>query len=400
MTEKNTNNWQYLIERYFNNSISKEELEVLLQKTNNQEDLETLTLVLKDHWEKGQANHKKIGWDTKFETMMEELRQTTPVIAMQRSTRKRFIYRMAAAAAILVAVLTTFFFLFNNKNENGIASSDKSSIKENDLAPGRNTAVLTPADGTTIDLGSAKNGELTNQGNAKVMKLNDGQLAYNTTAGSSTEILYNTMHTPRGGQYKLSLPDGSLVWLNASSSIHYPTSFQGEERKVEITGEVYFEIAHDATKPFKVSVNEMEVQVLGTRFNVNAYNDEPTINTTLLEGRVKVTGLITHDSRLITPGQQARLNNTGSIKVFNNIDVDAVMAWKNGYFSFDNADMAAVMRQFSRWYDVDIVYEGKIPDRKFGGEISRNLNASQALRILEESKVHFKIEGKKIIVLP
>jgi len=281
-----------------------------------------------------------------------------------------------------------------------MAVNNKKEVKQNDFLPGKNTAILTLADGSTIVLDSAKNGALTSQGNTKVIKLNNGQLAY-SSSGATNEVLYNTMSTPRGGQYKLVLSDGSKVWLNAASSIHYPTSFPGNERKVEITGEAYFEVAHDAKKPFKVSVNNMEVQVLGTHFNVNAYRDERTINTTLLEGSVKVTK--GSSMSILKPGQQAIIQQAGDdkkITVENNIDVEAVIAWKNGYFSFTNADMTAVMRQISRWYDVDIVYEGKIPDRKFGGEISRNLNASQALKILQASKVHFRIEGKKIIVLP
>ncbi len=398
MAERKTGNWQYLVERYLNNSISKEELEQMLQKAASHEDIETLTLLLKDQWEKeGRNAETNAAWDEKFNMMMEETRQTTPVISIQKTYKKKWLYRVAAAA-ILVVCLGVSFFLFNNKNESSIASTESNESKKTELVPGRNTAVLTLADGSTIVLDDAKNGELANQGNTKIVKLNDGQLAYNAAKETAGEVLYNTMTTPRGGQYKLVLPDGSGVWLNAASSIRYPTAFHGRERKVEITGEVYFEVAKNAAKPFKVLVNEMEVEVLGTHFNINSYSDEANIQTTLLEGSVSISK--GNNKKLLKPGQQAQLNNSGNIKIVNDVNIDAVMAWKNGYFSFENTDMTSVMRQISRWYDVDIVYEGKIPDRKFGGEILRSSNASQVLKILEESKVHFRIEGKIIIVLP
>jgi transmembrane sensor len=183
--------------------------------------------------------------------------------------------------------------------------------------------------------------------------LNNGQVAYKVIGGKQSDVLFNTLTTPRGGQFRLALPDGSEVWLNAASSIKYPTAFTGKDRKVEITGEAYFEIAHDASKPFKVRVNGMEVNVLGTHFNINAYHDEAFVNTTLLQGKVSLTkaGAVA----LLRPGQQARVDNTRSISVLNNVDVDQVVAWKNGYFSFEKADLQTVMRQIARWYDVDII---------------------------------------------
>ena len=396
MAENHT--WQYLIEQYLSNSLSKEELKELLQKAASEEDMETLTLLLKQQWEKeGHDVQATAEWDEKFSRMLEEARQATPVILMQKSKKKKWIYRVAAAA-VLVISLSISYFLFTQKNEDTIAVTQTTGQQKKDLTPGRNTAVLTLGDGSAIVLDDAQNGALANQGNTTIIKLDDGQLAYNASKEITGEVLYNTMTTPRGGQYKLVLPDGSSVWLNAASSIRYPTSFPGKERKVEITGEVYFEVAKNAAKPFKVLVNDMEVAVLGTHFNINAYSDEAATQTTLLEGSVSISK--GDNKKLLKPGQQAQLNKPGDIKIINDVNIASVMAWKNGYFSFDNTDMAAVMRQISRWYDVDIVYEGKIPDRKFGGEISRSSNALQVLRILEESKVRFRIEGRKIIVQP
>jgi ferric-dicitrate binding protein FerR (iron transport regulator) len=232
-----------------------------------------------------------------------------------------------------------------------------------------------------------------------VVKQSNGQLAYNTQNEKPTEVLYNTLTTPRGGQYQLVLPDGSKVWLNAASAISYPTAFTGSERKVEIKGEAYFEIAKNTAMPFIVKVNDAQVQVLGTHFNINAYSDEDAIKTTLLEGAVKVTKDAA--STLLKPGQQAILGRSSNeIRVQENTDLDAVLAWKNGYFSFNQTDLATIMRQIARWYDVDIVYSDKVPERRFGGEIPRNTNAAEVLKMLEESKVHFRIEGRKVIVLP
>jgi ferric-dicitrate binding protein FerR (iron transport regulator) len=252
------------------------------------------------------------------------------------------------------------------------------------------------ADGSTIILDNVQNGTLAQQGNTKVIK-EDGKLAYNLTSTGINEVLYNTISTPRGGQYQVDLPDGSRVWLNAASSLHFPTAFVGKERRVEITGEAYFEVAKNKAQPFIVSVNGAEVQVLGTHFNVMAYNDENAIKTTLLEGSVKFVNGST--SSLLKPGQQSQLSENGQVKVVSNVDVDAVTAWKNGNFDFQGEDIETVMRQLSRWYNVDVVYRNK-PDELFYAEIPRNTKLSDVLKALElTGKLRFGIEGKKIIVM-
>jgi ferric-dicitrate binding protein FerR (iron transport regulator) len=195
------------------------------------------------------------------------------------------------------------------------------------------------------------------------------------------------------------LADGSKVWLNAESSITFPTAFIGKERNVEIKGEAYFEVAHNAQMPFNVKVKNMTVQVLGTHFNVNAYDDENWIKTTLLEGSIKVSK--GSDSKIIKPGEQAQTENgDNSLIAVQAVDPDEVVAWKNGLFHFNNAGLPEVMHQLSRWYDVDVVYNGPVPKRKFGGEMQSNLKLSQVLELLEKNEVNFKIEGKKIIVMP
>jgi ferric-dicitrate binding protein FerR (iron transport regulator) len=260
---------------------------------------------------------------------------------------------------------------------------------------------LTLSNRSDINLENVSNGTITKEGDTKISKLNDGQLVYNTLEEKPTQVLYNTVTTPRGGQYQLLLADGSKVWLNSASSIRFPVSFTGDARRVEVSGEAYFEVAKNASMPFKVDVaGKNEIEVLGTHFNINSYVDEGSIKTTLLEGSVKVTSLKTQESKLITPGQQAQVNTNGQIAINKKADLDKVMAWKNGYFNFDGADTRTVMQLLSRWYDVDVVYEGAIPQREWGGDIEKNLNLSQVLKILEKNNVHSKLEGRKLLVLP
>ena len=314
--------------------------------------------------------------------------------------------RIAAAAAILLLFSTgAYFIFFNSKKQKQIAKTNIVA-PQNDVAPGGNKAVLTLGDDSKIILDNAKDGTLAKQGNTNISKLDDGRIAYSLLNEKPTHLIYNTITTPRGGQYQLTLSDGSKVWLNAASSIRFPTTFIGNERKVEITGEAYFEVAPSISpegggkRPFIVNVaGKEEVEVLGTHFNINSYSDETSINTTLLEGKVKVTSLGTNHSSLIAPGQQAQLNPDGKITLNNEVNTDEIIAWKNGQFNFNSADIGNIMRQVSRWYDVDIIYEGQISKETFSGIVNRNSNVSQVLKIMEEGGMKFKIDGNKITVL-
>ena len=305
--------------------------------------------------------------------------------------------RFAVAASIIGVVAVSAFFLFTG-SQNKLAKAEVINKRfKNDVLPGGNKATLTLADGSTIILDEAQNGELTQQGSSKVIKL-DGKLLYDPIRKNSKEALYNTISTPNGGQYQLELPDGSQVWLNATSSIYFPTVFAGKERRVSITGEAYFEIAKNRNMPFIVEVNGAEVQVLGTHFNINAYSDEENVKTTLLEGSVKfING---DQSSILKPDQQSQLTKKGMVKVISDVNVEEVVAWKNGLFAFENASIETVMRQLSRWYDVQIEYSGKTDDL-FIAEMRRNIKLSDALKALElTGKVKFGINGKKIIVMP
>ena len=323
-------------------------------------------------------------------------------------------FRYAAVLLLLVGA----GYLFYDNFYKGKIFVQLDPVRKTDVAPGGNKAVLTLADGSVIVLDSAANGLLSQQGNTRVMKSASGQLAYETgrsgtapgpgTAGSNAAgvVKYNTISIPRGGQYQVQLPDGSMVWLNSSSSLRFPTAFYGKSREVEITGEAYFEIAKDVNRPFYVKANALTVEVLGTHFNINAYSDEPVLKTTLLEGsvRVKKAG----ESVVMAPGQEAQVVNgaTGDatagrvIKLVNDADLEEAVAWKNGLFHLTSADVGTIMRQLVRWYDVDVEFEGGIPSGHITGEVPRNTSLAKVLKVFETSGVHFRIEGRKIIVTP
>lgn len=317
--------------------------------------------------------------------------------------------RFAVAAAVIVVFVVGALFVMNQKKGSELAKAPAHIVPVGDVAPGGDKAVLTLADGRQIVLDSAGKGALAEQGGIQVINL-EGSLAYRAE-GKPTEVLYNTISTPRGGQYQLVLADGTKVWLNAASSLRFPTAFPGEERRVELTGEGYFEVAHNAAKPFHVKVlpnvpddnapggNPMEVEVLGTQFNINGYSNEPTIKTTLVEGRVRLNkgGRDVY----LNPGQQAVIEpGATDFRVKFDVDVDEVVAWKNGRFLFNSAGIETIMRQAERWYDVNVIYEGKISET-FSGVVPRSENISQLLKILEATdRVNFTIRDKDVIVKP
>jgi len=306
--------------------------------------------------------------------------------------KKQGFIRKIAVAAVFFIVATSILFIYNPRKQSQVALA-QNNLKE-DIAPGHNGAILHLSNGKTIALDSTADGVIAQQGDLKIVK-KDGKLTY---IGKSDKVVYNDIVTARGQQWELELPDGTKVWLNAASSIHYPLSFKGKERLVKITGEAYFEVVHNSAQPFKVQVGNMEIEDIGTAFNVNAYADEPSTKTTLVEGSVKVsTG---NNSKLLTPGQQAITQENNSVQVKKNVNVEEVISWKNGQMKFENEDLQTIMRQISRWYDVDITYQDNIPHKIFNGGISRKSNLSELLKILEFEGVNFTQKGRNIIVNP
>lgn len=309
---------------------------------------------------------------------------------------------LSIAASLIILFSISIFIYLNNKSRTAPSGdSQTAALHQNDILPGGNKATLTLSDGTRILLDDAANGELARQKNIIIKKTGDGQLIYDLSQyednGEVSKLNINTISTPVGGQYQLILPDGSKVWLNSLSSLRFPVVFKEKTRTVELSGEGYFEVAKDAKKPFIVKVGGTEVEVLGTHFNIMAYRDELNNETTLLEGSVKVNSLKSLKSVILTPGQQAQIGASNLIKV-RNVDVEEITAWKDGYFQFNRDDIQSVMKDIVRWYDVEAVYEGEIPEEQFVGKIRRSVTLSQVLKILEYSKVNFRIDGRKIII--
>ena len=358
------------------------------------------------------SEHSEIRW----QVIQEEIRRGTASLQLpgestspEQPAKRGLLHLMTrnrvrwSAAAVLVLGLSAWFWMRPKTS----APAPVMTTAKADRLPGGNIAVLTLSDGSTIVLDSAQNGTLAHQGNTSIAKLANGQLAYNSLNEKPTTILYNTLSTPRGGQYKIILPDGTAVWLNAASSITYPTAFTGANRTVRVTGEAYFEVAKDVAKPFKVQFalpadthstsDTGTIEVLGTQFNINAYTDEEMIRTTLLQGSVRV---VNKNATLLKPGQQLALDKQGTATLNPDANVEEAIAWKNGNFNFEYADIKTVMRQLARWYDVDIIYQGNITTEKFVGEIPRNSKLTEVFKILELSNVHFKVEDRKVTVMP
>jgi transmembrane sensor len=324
----------------------------------------------------------------------DDQRDSLDQLLKQIKGRKRILWP-GIAAAMLVFFIAGGYFLISNKLSQQKLTNTKP--QQHDVAPGGNKAIITLGDGSKIVLNGAHVGTLGNQGNTVIKKTRDGQITYvNSNREARTkDMVYNTATTPLGGQYQFILSDGTKVWLNAASSIKYPVAFNGKERKVELIGEAYFEVAHNAGMPFKVISNNQTVEVLGTHFNINAYDDEDVVKTTLLEGGVKVSTVGT--SNVIKPGEQTVVKH-GEIRVAK-VDVNQVIAWKNGFFNFDHNNIQEAMRLLSRWYGVEVKYEGAIPIRTFSGEISRDVSVSQMLDILTFKEIKYRIDGKKITII-
>ena len=401
------NRFSYLYRQYVEKKCSAEEMREFLMLVEDPSYRETLERMADGHLEsiRKTAGLPDIDWESMYRNIVRgaaTFSGAEPVIGNRKkdSVVRLFTLWRVAAAVIIVLLCVGGYFLFGKRQKESAAAGNVAVSSKNDVPPGGNKAVLTLANGSTITLDSTGNGLVAQQGNARVLKTNSGQLTYNSADEQPAKVLYNTLATPRGGQYQLILPDGSKVWLNAASSLRFPTVFTGKERKVEITGEAYFEIAPNAAMPFIVTKGDVSIAVLGTHFNVNAYDDEAAIKTTLLEGSVSVSRLSSPVSRILKPGQQAQLSaQSNSIRVEENVNTEAVIAWKKGLFNFEDDNITDIMRQLSRWYDINTDYAGQVSGLRYSGIIQRQVNISKVLDMLElAGGAHFTIEGKKIMV--
>ncbi|MCS3796517.1 FecR domain-containing protein [Niastella sp. OAS944] len=314
---------------------------------------------------------------------------------------KRKSWRMIAAASIIiVAGVLIFYYNQSATSKKELTSKETVPANQSPILPGKDRATLTLADGRVIDLDNSGAGLLAQEGNTSIIN-KDGKIIYGPNKKGSPETIYNTISTPRGGQYQLVLPDDTKVWLNATSALKFPVAFTGNNRTVELTGEAYFEVAKNPARPFIVKVKEVEVKVLGTHFNVMAYSEEDAIKTTLLEGSVKVSTQQPgkEGSAMLKPGEQVSVSQSSKLSQPILVQTEEVVSWKNGKFHFNNADIKVIMRQIARWYDVEVEYQNISAQTQLGGIVSRKENLRQLLDYFEiAGKVHFTVEGRKIIV--
>jgi len=348
--------YRQLVERYLNRTASMDELQVFFHLLEKGKLKKHLILATQNDWEPSTG-------------------------------RLRLIARRYSMAAALLGVLGLGIFLLWKARPRNEAVPAFVSVYKNDIEPGADRAVLALADGSRVRLDRLED----------YSRLGDGR---NTgrTKGSHRGPLYNSLSTPAAGQYRLTLPDGTKVWLNAQSSIRFPTSFYGNTRSVELSGEAYFQVAKDARRPFLVKAGDLTIQALGTQFNVHAYLDESSAKATLILGAVRVVK--GEDSLLLAPGQEGETNKTTGLMLNSDVDTSQIAAWKDGYFDFDHLDIQAIMRQFARWYDIQVVYEGKPSTVLFEGRMQRNLRLSQVMNGLGKTGIHSRLEGRVLTILP
>ena len=392
----------YLFNSYYHQTATQEEQDELMEIIHSSANDAEVTALIHEAWDNLEIDGPLFDRTKSIDILNRILQGNSDhdnIHPIRPPDKKQLWLKLGVAAAMMVFVGFGAYVLLR-QNKNVLVKKAIAKAKPvHDVLPGGNKAILTLANGKTITLDSAKNGLLANEGSARVHKTRDGQLVYetdNNDDGSAAPM--NTVSTPRGGQYQLVLDDGSKVWLNSASSLSFPAVFKGKTREVEITGEAYFEVAKNANMPFRVKVNNTVVEVLGTHFNIMAYNDETVMKTTLLEGSVKISN--SQNFSMLKPGQQAQLNQNGPIKVIDNPDADDAVAWKDGIFQFRDAGIETIMRQAARWYDVQVSFAGKMPVKEFTGRISRNVKASELMGMLKYMGINYRIEDKHITVLP
>ncbi|MFP3596926.1 FecR family protein [Chryseobacterium sp. SIMBA_029] len=391
-----------LYSKYLNDTIDNQEKEFLYNFFDQASD-EDLNKIITTSFESDYqipSNLEYLEKDVQriFQKIKMRTENVQPILALKNNLWVR--YGLIAVAALLLLGLSFGLYLYISKSENHTPAllSDK-QIKVN---PGTDKATLTLDDGRTILLDTVSSGYLPTQAGVDVAKVGKGQLAYNATSNPSSQLVYNTIKIPRGGQFQVILPDNTHVWLNAASSIKFPIAFLGNSREVTITGEAYFEVSKNKNKPFRVKTADQTVEVLGTHFNVNSYSDEPATVTTLAEGSVRVNlGSSSNDyshAMTIVPGQQT--STTKDNITVGTADLDAALAWKNNQIYFKQASIQTIMRQVSRWYNIEVEYKGKIPNRKFTGGIYRTDNLNDLLKILMLNDLHFELINNTLIVKP
>ncbi|MCE7060321.1 FecR family protein [Dyadobacter sp. CY343] len=385
-----------LFSRYYSGLATDPETNELMHLIRMSENDETLAALIRNAWESLHPDEKEFS-EEESGKMLHSILQTAEnqheEEEEQEKVRPMRWLRYAAASLLIIAGFSLYWLKNRPEKAPEVAVTGR---QVTDIPPGGNRAMLSLSDGRQIPLDSAANGLLGSHGAANFTKTDDGKLRVAVSENlQETNNQSNRLSTPKGGQYQVTLHDGSKVWLNASSSIRFPTVFANNNRTVEISGEAYFEVTKDRKRPFRVRFGTSEVEVLGTSFNIMAYKDESALKTTLVEGSVKLRNK--KGSKKLTPGQQATISANGAIQTAA-VDIDREIAWKNGLFYFKDSGIEEIMRQAARWYDIDVNYEGKIPKRQFTGKVSRNVNISELLNMLRYAGVNARVEQNKVVV--
>lgn len=403
VNSSNESRINYILGQISDSKVTVAELEELMQLLKEDSDPATLEFV-RNYYNSREREPINVSagdeqWQDLFNKIVSTDKPSEQEIQIPEISRTGgFIGRWWWAAATAATIIGVAAYFATIRNDSETQARSVASVSGDVTAPAISRATITLDNGKQIYLDSANNGTLTAVGNVQIVKLADGQIAYK---GGTDQTIYNTLSNPRGSRVvDITLSDGSRVWLNAGSSVSYPVAFTGSERKVTVNGEAYFDVAHDASKPFIVSKGLMEVQVLGTEFNINAYDDEPEIKITLIKGSVNVkAGDQGKKQQVLKPGQQSVLNKEGDLKLAAHPDIEETIAWKNDKFIFTGNDISSVMRQLEKWYDVDVEYQGNKTNEEFVGVVPRRANVSEVLSILESTHaVSFEVIGKKIIV--
>jgi ferric-dicitrate binding protein FerR (iron transport regulator) len=380
-------------------AAEREELMLLVVDSRNEDQVNSL---LEQAWEKEQQSDL-VFERQRSEAILNNIISSTPSEPQVKRLRSGNSKRILFAAASLVVLITAALFrtvIFRKHQPTNHMHGARCHI-----VPGSDKATLFLTDGSKIELDSVPAEDLAVQNGVKISEAAGGELIYKlerpTKLVPPQKLAYNTLQTGRGGQYKIVLTDGTRIWLNAASSLRFPTAFTGSERRVELNGEAYFEVAHNRRRPFRVLSNHQLIEVLGTHFNVNCYADEAKTKTTLIEGMVKVADRDTKSVAVLKPGQQSVLSPDAKTIKVKNVNAEDAIAWKNGYFMFSNESVSTIMREISRWYNVEVEYRGKVPQKTMWGSVSKFKDVAETLRMLELTGcAHFKIKERRIIVTP
>ncbi|MDM8173537.1 MULTISPECIES: FecR family protein [Olivibacter] len=387
----------FLLNRFLNKSIHREELDELLflLDTLPKEEIDQVLQAIYEETLVSPLLAEKL----KSEEMLKQILGKKVARPISKRHSLSLYVKLAATAAVLAGLAFGVFILQQKNKPLNLQTTNTAPSKESDILPGGNKATLRMADGTTIILNDSPNGLLANEKGISIKKIADGELIIDAGTIKNDETptqRWNTVATPRGGQYQIRLPDGSKVWLNAASSLRFPSQFHGNERKVELSGEAYFEIAKHSNKAFKVISRHLEVHVLGTDFNLLDYDNETVVKTTLVNGAVKIKRGT--QAKLLKPGQQALLHRNETITITDHADIESEIAWKNGVFIFKDASIQHVMEQVARWYDIEVEYTGVRSKKLLNGSVSRNVNLSELMNMLAYTGVNYEIRGRKVLI--